>query len=133
MTQIQITPETHKWAKHKWEYTDDGKAIVVHVRNRKGQVFDCIFDTEFLLRFNEGISMIRGSRDTIYYAALNTPVRTKLHRLVIGAKDNEMVDHIDINSQNNRKSNLRICTSQQNALNRRKSKTNRKTGVQDAY
>lgn len=42
-----------------------------------------------------------------------------LHRLIVGAKPGEFVDHINGNVLDNRKTNLRICDRQQNARNRR--------------
>jgi hypothetical protein len=43
-----------------------------------------------------------------------------LHRLVIGAKENEIVDHKDRNGLNCTKSNLRIASFSENSHNRRK-------------
>ena len=40
-----------------------------------------------------------------------------MHREILGAKDGEFVDHINGNKSDNRKSNLRISTSQQNSMN----------------
>jgi len=45
-----------------------------------------------------------------------------MHRLIMNAKDGESVDHIDHNGLNNQKSNLRICTHQENLLNAQKMK-----------
>ena len=41
----------------------------------------------------------------------------KMHRAIVACPDGFQVDHIDGNSLNNQKSNLRICTGTQNARN----------------
>jgi hypothetical protein len=47
-----------------------------------------------------------------------------LHRFLIKTSDNSQIDHIDGNILNNRKSNLRICTKQQNSCNLKTPKNN---------
>ena len=42
-----------------------------------------------------------------------------MHRLIIGAKDGEVVDHRNRNGLDNRKQNLRICTHAENTRNSR--------------
>lgn len=61
-----------------------------------------------------------------YYAKVYTTrngqrIRHKMHRLIMGLKvgDRRYVDHINGNTLDNRRSNLRVCTSQQNSMNRR--------------
>lgn len=44
---------------------------------------------------------------------------TSIHRLIMGEPADMVVDHIDGNTLNNRKSNLRVCTQRQNTTNRR--------------
>lgn len=51
----------------------------------------------------------------------------KMHRIIIGAKKGELVDHINGNPSDNRKDNLRIVKSTENARNTRMYSTN-KTG-----
>lgn len=40
-----------------------------------------------------------------------------LHRFLIGAKSGEFVDHVNGNTLDNRKANLRLCTISQNGMN----------------
>ena len=53
----------------------------------------------------------------------NTKVGS-LHRFLLNPKDDEVVDHINNNPSDNRRRNLRICTAQQNSMNRLKHKRN---------
>ena len=50
-----------------------------------------------------------------------------MHRKILGLKkgDGKIVDHINGNSLDNRKANLRICTQSQNMINRIKQKNNK--------
>src|SRR6185295_18688937 len=48
----------------------------------------------------------------------------RMHRLVMGASKGQYVDHIDGDTLNNQKSNLRFCTLAQNRMNSRKSTLN---------
>ena len=57
----------------------------------------------------------------------------KMHRLVMNCPNEMFVDHINAHSRNdNRKSNLRICTQQENAMHRKISKNNT-SGVTGVY
>jgi len=47
-----------------------------------------------------------------------------MHRFIVNAKNHEEIDHINGNSLDNRKINLRICTRSQNNANRKKYKVN---------
>lgn len=44
----------------------------------------------------------------------------KLHRFIMGAEKGQFVDHINHDALDNRRDNLRICTTQQNNFNTRK-------------
>ena len=59
-------------------------------------------------------------------------IHLKLHRLIIGAKNGQQVDHINGNKLDNRKSNLRICTRSGNSANS-KIRRNSKTGYKGVH
>lgn len=65
-------------------------------------------------------SFIDGKKQTI-----------RMHRLIMNAPDNMLVDHKMGNGLDNRRSELRLCTDTQNKYNRGKSKN--KTGFKGAY
>jgi hypothetical protein len=58
--------------------------------------------------------VVRGEMSTRGYR------HVRMHRAVLNAKPGEHCDHINGNGLDNRKSNLRIATNQQNSWNRRK-------------
>lgn len=63
---------------------------------------------------------ISGSRLVKGYAVFGNAERLRLHRLVLNlqSSDKVIVDHIDGNTLNNCKSNLRVCTPHENQRNR---------------
>ena len=48
----------------------------------------------------------------------------RLHRFIIDAPEGYEVDHVNCNTLDNRKTNLRLCTRTQNSRNRLKNKNN---------
>lgn len=75
-------------------------------------------DTEILQRFRWSAVTPGPGRDP-YVRAGSTAggKRISLHRLLSGAKPGEVVDHVNGNTLDNRKSNLRVTTTRDNAQN----------------
>lgn len=55
----------------------------------------------------------------------NKKIKVGMHRFIMNCTNNMEVDHIDHNSLNNQKSNLRIVTKSQNAMNKKPYKKQR--------
>ena len=53
-----------------------------------------------------------------YYVSSTSSRIGDMHRLIMGAKRGQQVDHIDHDTLNNTKINLRICTKSQNEMNK---------------
>lgn len=74
-------------------------------------------DLDILKQYQWGV--IRG------YATTNfNRTTTSLHRIVTNAPKGYVVDHINHNTLDNRKCNLRVCTQSNNAMNRKKAINN---------
>lgn len=58
---------------------------------------------------------IKGSIETRKYWKL-----IKLHRLLLNAPDNKVIDHINHDTSDNTLKNIRICTQEQNSYNKKK-------------
>lgn len=55
----------------------------------------------------------------------NSIRKASLHRIIMNANNTDTIDHINHNLNDNRKSNLRICTRSQNSKNSMKKKSNK--------
>lgn len=78
----------------------------------------CLFDKEDF----DKIKDLTWCNDTYGYAMARknngeSVIRLKMHRLIMDAQDGFDVDHINHNTLDNRKENLRICTRSQNNMN----------------
>jgi hypothetical protein len=60
---------------------------------------------------------VKKRKNTSYAESKKKGKTVKMHRLITGAPPHLFVDHIDHNGLNNRRSNLRLCTQQQNVYN----------------
>ena len=77
-------------------------------------------DFHYLNQWNWAAS--KGKNYVWYAARKEGRQRINMHRQITNFPKNQIIDHRDRNGLNNQKSNLRICTIQQNNCNRRSAK-----------
>lgn len=84
-------------------------------------------DLEEVLTYRWYVSCARKETATqkAYFRAISTTYGKSvfLHRLLMKAGEGEIIDHVDQNPLNNRRSNLRFCTASMNQRNRKARKT----------
>lgn len=81
-----------------------------------------IGDRRWYLGGGYALAWSRGRGDTVL-----------MHRLIIGAKKGQRVDHINGDRLDNRRANLRICNASQNAANNPKPNRDNASGVRGVY
>lgn len=102
------------------KYTINGNTTTLFVKY-KGLNFEVLIDTEDLdIVLKNGkwfASPTHGRCKKIYYYIYNNKTMG-LHRLITNCPKHLQVDHINRNTLDNRKSNLRICTTRENCQNK---------------
>lgn len=81
----------------------------------KNKEYDCLIDEEDY----EKVSQYKWYVDRDGYAFTAKP-NLKMHQLILGKKEGYVIDHINHEKRDNRKSNLRHITRQANAMNMKK-------------
>jgi len=79
-----------------------------------------IVDAEDYPRLSQYTWFAEGTPKNYYAARKENGKSIKMHRQILNAPDHLVVDHIDHNTLNNRKSNLRLATFTQNCQNQRR-------------
>ncbi|PGL88569.1 hypothetical protein CN926_00765 [Bacillus thuringiensis] len=82
----------------------------------KGERFDIVIDDD--IKTPSGLYRVFAKKN--YFAFRENKKVIKLHRWIMGVSDkNVHVDHVNGDTLDNRRNNLRICTTKQNAQNKR--------------
>jgi len=96
----------------------------IAIKDSSKKVFYCLIDDEDYPVIASFKWIAEESRGNVY-ARKGKSKRCSyraMHRKLMNALDHQIVDHINRNSLDNRKSNLRFVTPSQNAVNRKKKK-----------
>lgn len=116
--------------KNEYTLSEDGKTA--YVKLTQGQV--AIIDAEDLEKISEyrWCACWAKKISKHYVVGHKSGKQFYLHRIIMNAEKWQIVDHIDGDSLNNVKSNLRLCTASQNSCNMADQKGT-KTGVRGVY
>ena len=79
-----------------------------------------------------GIKLYISTHGYVMVSRYASGSRNYLHRELLSATKDQVVDHINGNKKDARKSNLRLCTQQENTYNSRV-RTNNASGVRGVY
>ena len=95
------------------------------VRVKVGEYIDCIVDDDIYEKYGKYSWYAHKGKGEKLYVRWDTTikgVKTKfiLHRVIMDAPKGMLVDHIDGDTMNNLRSNLRICTQVENMRNQKK-------------
>jgi hypothetical protein len=107
-------------------YQDEEKTIL-DVSTKKYPDQQTIIDTKIhTIEFiSNGRWHVDINRDKLYVRRTINGKSVKLHRFIMDAKKGEHIDHKSLDTLDNRKCNLRVCTNAQNVMNRPISKLNK--------
>jgi transcriptional regulator with XRE-family HTH domain len=124
----------------KNNYEIRGEITVIFIRRKDGSVIETIIDTEDL-ELAKNIfgrwSASRGKTErSSLYVACNSLVKgvqkpISLHRLIMGDPQGMLIDHINHDTLDNRKANLRIATYGENRQNLKQ--THSASGIRGVY
>ena len=111
----------------------EDKYAIIKIQNNQLGNFDCLIDIEDVDKIKDYFWNIRYDKRhpkcTVYVETHRNKKRIHLHRLLTNCPKNMVVDHIDGNGLDNRKTNLRVVTQRNNCINRMLSKRNLPIGV----
>lgn len=125
------------------EYEIRGDITAIFLRNRAGIIYETIIDTDDLERVmefpNKWVGNLPDTKGAPPYVVGTMTIDTnrlkkqfRLHRWILNPPDNLKIDHINHDTLNNRRSNIRVCSNEENMWNRRVCAVN-KYGISGIY
>lgn len=112
---------------HIIEYPDKGYAEIVIYNRKNIEVARAIIDIEDVMICNQYKWFLKDEKYVRTHMNINDKdKKVGLHRIIMNVVDNKnvVVDHIDRNPLNNRKSNLRVTTQAKNCINKARQSNN---------
>ena len=111
----------------------DNETAVMNIYSKNGvKVAEALIDIDDIPRVSKYKWHLTGSGEDEYIASTINGKFKSLHRYILNYDDELIVDHINRNPKDNRKSNLRIATHSQNLMNT-KTRSNNTSGVKGVW
>lgn len=122
----KVIIENKRQGKNVYEISD--KLVILNIDSKKYGKQKFLIDKEMLNDVTQYYWGLRNYRNNFYaYTHIGNYKYLALHRLIADAPENMFVDHIDHNTLNNCRDNLKICTNKENQHNRAKLEGIKKT------
>lgn len=122
--------ECYYKSKKNYQINEKGNFIEIEIKNKKQEKFIMLLDKEDLEKVRNSAFTVYKHHTGSYYVRLYDRISKKnipVHRFIMNCPADKVIDHINHNTLDNRKSNLRICTVLENCQNQKLRITN-KTG-----
>jgi hypothetical protein len=101
----------------------DENTTAVIIKSNKYGILECLVDSEDLPRVSAFTTWgVGSSRIPYIYSHVPNSGKIAIHQLILSFPEGLVVDHINGDVLDNRKSNLRICSSKDNSRNRKLSR-----------
>lgn len=113
----------------KYSICDDYATFIVIDKFQNKHI--CYIDAEDVKFLDHKFCITFGENNKTYW--LQDFHGNKLHRLIMSSPKNLCIDHINHNTLDNRKSNLRICTKGENNQNKKSCYPNSATKIRNVY
>lgn len=104
----------------------------------KNQIYECLIDSEDLEKVSKCINWVmkcnhKADVNSMSARGYVDDKMVQMHRYILDYEGRKVIDHINHNALDNRKSNLRLATVVENARNRRGPTSQNKTGYRNVF
>lgn len=115
----------------KNKYEIRGDTVAIFLRRQDGTILETLIDLCDFGRINQysGTWIAKWVESMNGFYASYSQKGPLLHRVIANAPRNLMVDHVNHDTLDNRRTNLRICTGAENQMNRAGAQRNSRTGI----